>query len=64
MKEAIKSKTILFFILMILYTIIQSIIDSASANAIIWTEVNWSAMFAAVMGIVLRFMTNQPIKLK
>lgn len=62
MKRLLSSKTLLFFVALLVYTIGNTFVTAAHNEQLAIGDINWSALLASVMGIVLRFFTNKPLK--
>lgn len=61
-KTPFQSKTVYFFLLAIIYTIAEGMLANQTDNIVDLKNVNWGVMITAVGGLILRFLTNKPIK--
>lgn len=61
-KTVFQSKTVMFFLVAMLYTFLEGILANQSNNIIDLKLVNWELIIASLGGLVLRFFTNKPIK--
>lgn len=62
MKKAYKSKTILFFVVMILATLGTGVTQGGDFGAE-FQNINWQAIIASIGGILMRFLSTTKVEL-